>query len=257
MDFDEAGRRYADLRARRQAGQLDSRQFATAVAQLRVQDAQGVWWTLDPDGRWLRWNGSAWVAPPAAAAAGGTRPAGGGARAATSPSRADRATTLRPQAGGAAKTAGLLLSRPQSFWNRVSIVGGLVAGVGYLYYSSLRAAGEGGIDWQGAALMILMPLLLTLFRGPIDALLRPLNGIKARVPRLVLIGAGLITPYVCAYYLYNNNALLQALPQGLRSALYGSYGLIQYEYMRTTLVVGTLLSYAILRMPPKARGGAR
>jgi hypothetical protein len=234
-NFEEAGRRYAELRARYQAGQLDPRQFADSVARLRVQDGSGAWWTLDPTGgQWLRWNGSAWVKPPTAG-------------------RSEAAGSAPRQTG----SAGLLLGKTQRYWNLVSMIGGLVAGGGYYYYSNLRADREGGVDWQSAALIVLMPLLLTIFRRPIDALLRPLNGIKTRIPRLVLIGAGLVTPYVCSFYLYNNSALLQSLPREIVGPLYGGAGLIQYEYMRTTLVVGTLLSYVILRLPPKPRGGTR
>jgi hypothetical protein len=240
MDFEEAGRRYVDLRARYGAGQLDQRQFADAVGRLRVQDAAGRWWTLDPDGGWLWWNGAAWVA------AAGTQ--SGGAAVATR-------VAARPARRDA--PAGSVFGKTQRYWNLVSMLGGLVAGGGYYYYSSLRADREGGVDWLSAALIVLMPLLLTVFRGPLDALLRPLNAIKRRIPRLVLIGAGLVTPYLCAYYLYNNTALLRALPPQIVGPLYGGSGLIQYEYMRTTLVVGTLLSYVILRMPARRRGGAR
>lgn len=216
MTFEEAARRYAELNGRRLAGHMGPQEFQAAVAQLRVQDARGVWWTLDPSsGGWLWWNGAAWAPAQSAAHQAG---------ASGSPAGMARAAPARRRSGGS--------------WGIVSILGGFVAGAGYYYYSSLRADREGGVDWQSTALIILMPLLLAAFRRPIDGLLRPLQGFRSKIPPLALVGAGLIAPYVVAHYLYDQN-----LP--------GVGRLIQYEYMRTTLVFGTLISYVILRTPAR------
>ena len=211
MTFEEAGRRYSELRGRRAAGQLSEHEFHAALAQLRVQDAQGTWWTLDPGGNWLYWSGSAWAPAQSAAPPSGE------------PARHQHTAPARRSGGR---------------WGIVSVLGGFVAGAGYFYYSSLRADYEGGVDWQSTALIVLMPLLLALFRRPVDALLRPLQSLRSKVPPLVLIGAGLIVPYVVAHYIYG-----QDLP--------GLGRMIEYEYMRTTLVIGTLLSYVILRTPAR------
>jgi hypothetical protein len=213
ITFEEAGRRYSELRGRRATGQLSEQEFHAALAQLRVQDARGVWWTLDPGGNWLWWNGSAWAVTQQA---GGAPPAAAAARA---PVRAPAKRGGRP-------------------WQTLSVLGGLVAAAGYYYYSSLRSEQEGGVDWQSAALIALVPILLSILRKPVDQLLQPFQAIRSKVPPLVLVGAGLIAPYVAAYYLYDQN-----VP--------GIGRLIQYEYMRVTLVVGTLLSYVILRTPVK------
>lgn len=60
MNFQEAETRYAELLRQYEAGQMSSAQFEQAVAGLRVQTSDGAWWQLDGNGRWLRWNGSAW-----------------------------------------------------------------------------------------------------------------------------------------------------------------------------------------------------
>ena len=72
MTFQEAQQRYAQLAGQWRAGQLDPQAFAGAVAELRVQDASGRWWTLEATtGGWLVWDGSSWVAgrPPVASPA--------------------------------------------------------------------------------------------------------------------------------------------------------------------------------------------
>lgn len=215
MTFEEASRRYSELNGRRLAGRMTPREFYAAVTQLRVQDAKGVWWTLDPGGGgWLWWNGSAWA--PA-------QPAG--------------ASTDQARASAFGPASARARPRPRRPWEMISVVGGFVAGAVYYYYSTLRADYEGS-DWQSAALIALMPVALMLLRKPTDTLLRPLQSIRSKIPPLVLVGAGLVAPYLAAYYLYD-----QELP--------GVGRLIQYEYMRVTLVVGTLLSYVILRTPMK------
>jgi len=71
MTFQEAEQEYARLAQQYQAGQLTQQQFNDAVVALRVQDADGLWWTIRAqDGAWLWWNGAAWqpaVAPSGSA----------------------------------------------------------------------------------------------------------------------------------------------------------------------------------------------
>ena len=48
--------------------------------------------------------------------------------------------------------------------------------------------------------ILLLPVLIVVFRKPIDRLLLPLQKLKNQAPRLVLIGVGLATPYMLAHY---------------------------------------------------------
>ncbi len=65
MTFEEAGSRYAQLKAQYQAGQLSPAAFHAAAVQLAVVDPNGDWWQVEPtSGEWLRWNGSEWVRQP-------------------------------------------------------------------------------------------------------------------------------------------------------------------------------------------------
>ncbi|MFB3905596.1 MAG: hypothetical protein ACE15E_19285 [Acidobacteriota bacterium] len=66
MTFEEAGQQYLQLRTALGAGSLTIDDYNAAIAQLRVQDATGQWWQIDPaDGAWLFWNGQAWARPAA------------------------------------------------------------------------------------------------------------------------------------------------------------------------------------------------
>ena len=62
MNFDDAERKFADLKNQRDSGQISPADFTTQVYEIRLQDIGGVWWQIsEQDGKWLRWNGSAWV----------------------------------------------------------------------------------------------------------------------------------------------------------------------------------------------------
>jgi hypothetical protein len=62
MNFDEAEGRFAILKNQRDSGQMSPAEFSVSVNDIRVEDIGGVWWQIsEQDGKWLRWNGSAWV----------------------------------------------------------------------------------------------------------------------------------------------------------------------------------------------------
>src|SRR5512137_2908714 len=62
MNFDEAERKLAELKNQRDSGQLSPAEFTSRVHEIRLQDIGDVWWQIsEQDGKWLRWNGSAWV----------------------------------------------------------------------------------------------------------------------------------------------------------------------------------------------------
>ena len=56
-------RRYHDLCATRDAGQISPQQFAAEIGRLRWRDGRGVWWMIDPAGTLLFYDGRSWVTP--------------------------------------------------------------------------------------------------------------------------------------------------------------------------------------------------
>lgn len=72
MDFQEAESKYFELKGRLNAGKLTEKQFQAQVAELRIQDDGGRYWTVDArSGGWLLYDGARWVPaqPPGSAAA--------------------------------------------------------------------------------------------------------------------------------------------------------------------------------------------
>lgn len=62
MNFDDAERKFADFKNQRDSGQISPADFTARIHEIRLQDIGGVWWQIsEQDGKWLRWNGSAWV----------------------------------------------------------------------------------------------------------------------------------------------------------------------------------------------------
>jgi hypothetical protein len=97
-----------------------------------------------------------------------------------------------------------------------------------------------GVDFVTPVLTTAIPLVLVFFRRETDALLRPLQPLRQRVPRGVLVGFALVVPFVVSFVLY---AMGDFVPVFLRGFF------IQYPYLRLSVVTGTLVSYAILRTP--------
>lgn len=78
MDFQQAEQRAAELRQQRADGRMPPEQFDQQIALLRLQDAGGTWWQVDPAAEgWLYWDGAAWAAgtPPVASAPAMVSPA--------------------------------------------------------------------------------------------------------------------------------------------------------------------------------------
>ncbi|MFQ5412243.1 MAG: hypothetical protein ACE5EC_08085, partial [Phycisphaerae bacterium] len=62
MTAGEMENRFAELRQSLAAGQIQTDEFQRAVAGLRYQAADGVWYQIDAiDGAWLSWDGRSWV----------------------------------------------------------------------------------------------------------------------------------------------------------------------------------------------------
>lgn len=90
-----------------------------------------------------------------------------------------------------------------------------------------------GLDFITPLIMVMLPAGLAWFRPQIDGLLRPLQPLRQPFPRPMLLGIGLAVPYGVAYLLY-------------------WMGWTQYPYLRLTVTLGTLLSYAVVRTPEPA-----
>ena len=61
MDYKQAERRFRELTAYRDRGDLDDHAFRVKVAKLMFRDAQGVFWMIDPDdGTWYCNRGATW-----------------------------------------------------------------------------------------------------------------------------------------------------------------------------------------------------
>lgn len=62
IDFQEADRRYAELKRRRDSGTISDEEFDAQRQQLMVQDDEGRWWAKSrKTGEWNYHNGNAWV----------------------------------------------------------------------------------------------------------------------------------------------------------------------------------------------------
>ena len=113
-----------------------------------------------------------------------------------------------------------------------------------------------GVDIVTPLLVMGIPVLLVWFRSHTDAMLRPLQPLRQKVPKVVLIGVGLATPFVIAFFLY----YVCGYACG-RLPFVSNFGFVgglfrQYNLLRLTMVFGTLISYVILRTPvAKVPGG--
>jgi hypothetical protein len=211
MTFEEAAQRYRQLQYACSSGQMSWPDFEAQVEQLVVADPSGVWWKPDArTGQWLMWNGTAWTpapqqgAPPSAAM---EQPASAG-------------WEVRPPG-----------KWQQRIGDIITIAGSAALAYAMYYYSTLDR--NAAPDKRTPMLMVAIPLLVVL-RKPLDALLRPVQGVRRKIPPMVLVGFGLAIPFLVA------------------SALYPRF--TQYEYLTRSYLFSTLLSYVVLRTPAAPAG---
>ncbi len=213
MTFEEAGREYATLRQQRDLGQMTEAQYRQAVSQLMVVDPQGYTWSLNPDSaQWMMYNGAEWVTQAAAAQV----------QQAAEPSQSARPAETANPAGGQPLT-----SWGERTWDVLSVVGSAAMSAAWYWYSGMA---ETQADVKTCVAMLVLPVLLIVFRSPLDKLLRPLDKFRSKVPPMVLAGVGVAVPFLVANYLYSS-------------------GVSQFPFMFKTYVYSTLLSYVILRTP--------
>lgn len=227
MTFEEAGQAYSQLRAQLQAGQITPAQFTEAAGQLRLQDASGNWWQIDPNsGHWLYWNGSNWV-PGGEAATQVHRP---------QPAAQVQARPPLPQARPAVPAKSTATDKVpvgiapvgwgQIVWDIITLAGCAVMAALWYWYSGMA---ETAPDTKSCVTMVALPLLLMVTRRWTDRLLLKLQPHIVKIPRMVLLGLGLAIPFLVA------------------NQLYGRY--TEFEYLFRTLVVSTIMTYILFRAP--------
>lgn len=236
MDFDEAQKRFARLTAQRSQGQITDDRYRTQVNELRVQDPSGNWWQPDPDsGGWIFWDGSAWVP--------GTPPK----RAAPTQKTRRESSKSQPVPDSSTKFMDMktfreisrtkpISQRPQKWFDLLSILGGIAVAVLWFIYGSIRASSE-GFDFITPILLIGIPVMLALYRSRIDDVLVSIQPFRQKFSRPLLIGLAIATPFLTAFLLFNVLG-------------FSNYGLLHWN-----IILGTLLSYAIVREPVLASGG--
>jgi hypothetical protein len=249
--FEDAGQAYSLVRARLDAGEIDEQTFLASLDSLRVVDESGGWWQLDRDGNWLSWDGAEWR-PYLASAEPSGQPPTAGLSGAASPTGSEQVQMIEGFISVARQIAtqgpepvvrrglmGFLSGRSQGWWNVLSVAGGAASGGLWYWYSTLRGASE-GVDTHTPLIMIGLSVGLVLLRRPIDMLLAPLQSIRRKIPGLALVGAGLATPLLVAQRLYGGTFMGERM--------------IEYPYLHACVVMGTLLSYVILRTPERSGG---
>ena len=245
MDFEQAQERLQELLKQRDSKTLTSEQFQAAINDLRVTDSAGTVWQPDLDGvRWIFWDGDTWeYGTPPRAAGPAPPPAAAGNNESAAPAAAPVAADTRkaiPDLDTFRETARTLpwSSRSPGWWDLFSILAGAVLAAAWFVYAGIRGASE-GYDLLTPLIFVGLPVALVLFRREFDDLLLPLQPARQRVPRLLLLGMGIAVPFLTALILYNVLSV-------------DNYPLVQWN-----LLIGPLVSYALMHDPQNAPVSAR
>ncbi|MCG7854734.1 MAG: hypothetical protein MIO88_02645, partial [Methanoregulaceae archaeon] len=238
MDFDEAQQRFARLTAQRGQGQITEDHYRTQVNELRVQDPSGTWWQPDPgSGGWIFWNGSAWVpGTPPKSAGSAQKPRRESSKSQSVPARST--TFMDMKTFREISRTQPLSQRPQKWFDLLSILGGIAVAVLWFIYGSIRAGTE-GFDLITPILLIGIPVILALYRSQIDEMLVSIQPFRQKFSRPLLIGLAIAIPFLTAFLLFN------------------VFGFSNYGLLHWNIIIGTLLSYVIIREPVLASSGSR
>jgi hypothetical protein len=204
--FNDLRKQYQKLQTLRESGKISDAQFTEEVGKLATQDKAGNFWAIDSNsGRFMFYTEEGWVfrEPP-------------GSRLKTIP---EPTFIQNPGCRKALGVAALTLP--------------IISAFVWFAYSSLMPGSEG---WDCLTPMIIggLPLLLLVFQKPLDALLRPFQGIRNLAPRLALRGAAMALPFVLG--------LICSQTAGT-----------EYSGLRLTLILSMLGAYVLLRDPEEAR----
>jgi hypothetical protein len=242
MTPSQAQQRFATLRSDLQAGRLDQQRFAAEVAELRLQDADGRWWQIEPNsGGWLVWDGSKWAPATGAPVTGSVLTSCPRCGAAVRAGR--KFCTSCGAALDEAATAPIVPeskpapNRPESGWGQhawdvFTMLGCTALSAAWYWYSGLT--GETRPDIKTCVTMVALPLALIVFRPLVNRILAPIQGVRRKIPRFLLLGIGIAVPFFTANYLY-------------------AAGNTQFDYMFKTVVVSTLASHIVLKNVPMSQ----
>jgi hypothetical protein len=173
-NFDQLEEQYRELKVRFQKGEINQERFTDAVHQLRLQDSEGSWWTIQPEtGRFLKFEEGAWISANPTSL---KRSPGSSVRSA-------------PPKKKTSKSGGCLTSTLA-----VGLMSFGSAGV-WLIYSNIRAGRE---VWDLVTPLIMggVPFLLRLYQQKIDDALKPLYQVTTQFPFAMRTGAAFALPVV-------------------------------------------------------------
>jgi len=237
MDFNEAEQKRIQFSARLQSGRLTPTQFAKALTSLQVTDARGMIWQPNPSGDgWLFWTGSAWQPGTPPGIYGPVTATGTGAPQKSAKDFNEfKSSLMSVDEFKKISKEVPLAKRPQKWWDLLSILGGVVAAILWFLYGGIRSGRE-GFDFLTPLLMIAIPVILVWFRADIDQILLPLQPHRKKISKIILIGLGIAIPFLTAWILYN------------------IFHISQYPLMQANIVIGTMVSYVLVRDPLLAMG---
>jgi hypothetical protein len=200
-DLEQLQQHYRHLRQQYRAGRLTGTQFQQQVEALRVQDADGAWWAVDPGrGTLLVHDGAKWVPIPAPASGGRVSPGslGKGGR----PARPRKAVLLA-------------FGMP------------LVTAAIWFIWGALHPVAEQGVDCLTPLLMAGLPIGLLVFQRRLDPYLLPLQPFVKRFPRALRTGMVFALPIVLGLLLSStSSAGFGALRLTLVVSILGAYLLL-------------------------------
>lgn len=121
---------------------------------------------------------------------------------------------------------------------KLAVLVGILAGgwiLGKLMVFLFKTSGffemREGLDLATPAAMIVIPMLLVFFRRETDEFLRPMHGVLKHIPKILLTLVALAIPFVLGF-------LLSMV-----------FGLEEYNLLKWNVILGVLISYALLRTP--------
>lgn len=177
--FQQLENQYQALKKRHQSGEISQEEFISGVHQLRIQDSQGTWWTIQPEtGSFLKYLNGSWVP--------GTPPSG-------------QKSISPPPRGKPTKKGGKFLTSPLA----VGLMSFGSAGL-WLIYSNIRASDE---VWDIITPLIMggVPFLLRLYQDKIDQALSKVYQVTTRFPFAMRTGAAFALPVVIGLYTSTSN----------------------------------------------------
>ncbi len=202
--FSQYQQRYQQLCAMRNAGQLTPQQFTAELQKLRWQDSRKVWWMINPEGVFMRFDGRRWVpvqpspAPsiPPQAAAQAVPPAQPSAQS-QPPQAFTPPTQPLPKSQGTKSGLTTMLSATPL----LAILPSLLCGALWFLYTLIgvfKYEGIRGIDCVTPLIMVGLPLLFWVLKKPLDKLLLPLKPILQAFPKPLRYGIAIAVPVFLA-----------------------------------------------------------